>query len=195
MRTLKLPSPTKPARLGNFPPASQEGRLAGPVFYPTICSLILFLIMREALICTYKCTNVQRCVNVRSDITLFYLLCQTRTFTVLHKFNTSFTLRLLCYRALDVQYCTLLAWKSAKWPCAPHDPPPPPGPLSPWHADLSVMRRGGSWQTDSDAAAVAFPHQGPSQKQCLSTCRLKTVELWNIKYLIKCGGSAWLSVL
>jgi hypothetical protein len=29
----KLPSPTKLARLGHFPPASQEGRLAGPVFY------------------------------------------------------------------------------------------------------------------------------------------------------------------
>jgi len=30
---LKLPSPTKLARLGCFPPASQAGRLAGPVFY------------------------------------------------------------------------------------------------------------------------------------------------------------------
>ncbi len=30
--TLKLPSPTKLARLGHFPPASQAGRLAGPVF-------------------------------------------------------------------------------------------------------------------------------------------------------------------
>ncbi len=30
---LKLPSPTKLARLGHFPPASQTGRLAGPVFY------------------------------------------------------------------------------------------------------------------------------------------------------------------
>ena len=30
---LKLPSPTKLARLGHFPPASQAGRLAGPVFY------------------------------------------------------------------------------------------------------------------------------------------------------------------
>jgi hypothetical protein len=29
---LKLPSPTKLARLGHFPPASQAGRLAGPVF-------------------------------------------------------------------------------------------------------------------------------------------------------------------
>jgi hypothetical protein len=30
---LKLPSPTKLARLGHFPPASQAGCLAGPVFY------------------------------------------------------------------------------------------------------------------------------------------------------------------
>jgi hypothetical protein len=29
----KLPSPTKLAQLANFPPASQTGRLAGPVFY------------------------------------------------------------------------------------------------------------------------------------------------------------------
>jgi hypothetical protein len=32
-RPLKLPSPTKLARLGHFPPASQAGRLAGPLFY------------------------------------------------------------------------------------------------------------------------------------------------------------------
>jgi hypothetical protein len=31
--TLKIPSPTNLARLGHFPPASQAGRLAGPVFY------------------------------------------------------------------------------------------------------------------------------------------------------------------
>jgi hypothetical protein len=36
--TLKLPSPTKLARLGHFPPASQAGRLAGPVFYVYISS-------------------------------------------------------------------------------------------------------------------------------------------------------------
>ena len=30
--TLKIPSPTKLARLGHFPPASQAGRLDGPVF-------------------------------------------------------------------------------------------------------------------------------------------------------------------
>ncbi len=35
---LKLPSPTKLARLGHFPPASHAGRLASPVFY-TISSL------------------------------------------------------------------------------------------------------------------------------------------------------------
>jgi hypothetical protein len=36
---LKLPSPTKLARLGHFPPASQAGRLAGPVFYVYVFSL------------------------------------------------------------------------------------------------------------------------------------------------------------
>jgi hypothetical protein len=30
---LKLPSPTKLARLGHFPPASQAGRLAGVLYY------------------------------------------------------------------------------------------------------------------------------------------------------------------
>jgi hypothetical protein len=35
---LKLPSPTKLARLGHFPPASQAGRLVGPVFYVYIFS-------------------------------------------------------------------------------------------------------------------------------------------------------------
>ncbi len=37
---LKLPSPTNLARLGHFPPASQEGRLAGPVFYIYVFSLV-----------------------------------------------------------------------------------------------------------------------------------------------------------
>jgi hypothetical protein len=36
--TLKLPSPTKLARLGYFPPASQAGRLADPVFYVCLFS-------------------------------------------------------------------------------------------------------------------------------------------------------------
>jgi hypothetical protein len=37
---LKLPSPTKLARLGHFPPASQAGRLAGQVFYEYVFSLV-----------------------------------------------------------------------------------------------------------------------------------------------------------
>jgi hypothetical protein len=38
---LKLPSPTNlAARLGHFPPASQAGRLAGPVFYVYVYSLV-----------------------------------------------------------------------------------------------------------------------------------------------------------
>jgi hypothetical protein len=37
---LKLPSPTKLAWVGHFPQASQAGRLAGPVFYVYIFSLI-----------------------------------------------------------------------------------------------------------------------------------------------------------
>jgi hypothetical protein len=36
---LKLPSTTKLARVGHFPPASQAGRLAGPVFYVYFFSL------------------------------------------------------------------------------------------------------------------------------------------------------------
>jgi hypothetical protein len=39
--TLKLPSATKLARLGYFTPASQAGRLAGPVFYVYVFSLVL----------------------------------------------------------------------------------------------------------------------------------------------------------
>jgi hypothetical protein len=39
--TLKIPSPTKLARLGHFPPASQAGRLAGPVFYVYVFSLAI----------------------------------------------------------------------------------------------------------------------------------------------------------
>ncbi len=41
---LKLPSPTKLARLGHFPPARQAGRLAGPVFYVYVFSLITTLL-------------------------------------------------------------------------------------------------------------------------------------------------------
>jgi hypothetical protein len=37
--SLKLSSPTKLARLGHFPPASQAGRLAGPLFYEYVFSL------------------------------------------------------------------------------------------------------------------------------------------------------------
>jgi hypothetical protein len=37
---LKLPSPTNLARLGHFPPASQVGRLAGPLFYVYVFSLV-----------------------------------------------------------------------------------------------------------------------------------------------------------
>ncbi len=36
----KLPSPTKLAPLGHFPSASQAGRLAGPVFYVYVFSLV-----------------------------------------------------------------------------------------------------------------------------------------------------------
>ncbi len=39
--TLKLPSLTNLARLGHFPPASQAGRLAGPVFYVYVFFLVL----------------------------------------------------------------------------------------------------------------------------------------------------------
>jgi hypothetical protein len=42
--TLKLPSPTKLAQLGHFPPGSQAGRLAGPVFYVYVFYLVLPLL-------------------------------------------------------------------------------------------------------------------------------------------------------
>jgi hypothetical protein len=42
--TLKLPLPTKLARLGHFPPASKAGRLAGPVFYVYVISLFATVI-------------------------------------------------------------------------------------------------------------------------------------------------------
>ncbi len=42
---LNLTSPRKLARLGHFPPASQAGRLAGPVFY-----IIYFLWVRTLYI-------------------------------------------------------------------------------------------------------------------------------------------------
>jgi hypothetical protein len=48
-KTLKIPSPTKLARLGHFPPASQAGRLAGPMFYEYVYSLVLPIF---SLICT-----------------------------------------------------------------------------------------------------------------------------------------------
>ncbi len=38
--TLKIPSPIKLARLGQFPPVSQAGRLAGSVFYIYVFSLV-----------------------------------------------------------------------------------------------------------------------------------------------------------
>jgi hypothetical protein len=38
--TLNLPSPTKLARLGHFPPVIQAGRLAGLVFYVYVFSLV-----------------------------------------------------------------------------------------------------------------------------------------------------------
>ncbi len=40
VNTLKLPSPTKLARLGHFLPASQAGRLAGPVFFVLYMSFL-----------------------------------------------------------------------------------------------------------------------------------------------------------
>jgi hypothetical protein len=55
---LKLPSPTKLARLGHFPPASQEGRLAGPVFY-NISFLFFFCEQNIPVLSTYKKLAIQ----------------------------------------------------------------------------------------------------------------------------------------
>ncbi len=43
--SIKLPSPTKLARLGNFPPACRAGRVAGPVFYVMVFSLVVSFMM------------------------------------------------------------------------------------------------------------------------------------------------------
>ncbi len=45
--TLKIPSPTKLARLGHSPPVSPAGRLAGPVFYVLYMSFLC-----DVLYCT-----------------------------------------------------------------------------------------------------------------------------------------------
>jgi hypothetical protein len=47
---LKLPSPTNLARLDHFPPASQAGRLAGPVFYVYVFSQEKTLVCRIRLL-------------------------------------------------------------------------------------------------------------------------------------------------
>ncbi len=49
---LKLPSPSKLARLGHFPPASQAGRLAaaGPVFYVYVFSLVSSQVSRTDIL-------------------------------------------------------------------------------------------------------------------------------------------------
>jgi hypothetical protein len=44
--SLKIPSPTKLARLGHFPPASQSGRLAGSLFYVYVFSLVVNILQR-----------------------------------------------------------------------------------------------------------------------------------------------------
>jgi hypothetical protein len=67
---LKLPSPTKPARLGHFPPASQAGRVAGPVFYAMLYIFSLaglhgtVLDFRHVLQNAYNCEyNGRRCTR------------------------------------------------------------------------------------------------------------------------------------
>ncbi len=44
---LKLPSPTNLAGLGHFPPAIQAGRLAGPVFYVYVFSLVFIGVIND----------------------------------------------------------------------------------------------------------------------------------------------------
>jgi hypothetical protein len=48
--TLKLPSPTKLAWLGPFPPVSQAGRLAGQVFHVYVFSLIACVVKISSLV-------------------------------------------------------------------------------------------------------------------------------------------------
>jgi hypothetical protein len=52
---LKLPTPTKLARLGHFPPAGQAGRLAGPVFDVYVFSLEQCLLCGEGRHPSFHC--------------------------------------------------------------------------------------------------------------------------------------------
>jgi hypothetical protein len=66
MRTHETPSKTaitdKPARLGHFPPASQAGRLAGPVFYTIY---FLWIILYLGVLATYPETPGPACDRLR----------------------------------------------------------------------------------------------------------------------------------
>ncbi len=77
---LKLPSPTKLARLGCFPPASQAGRLAGPVFYTKSFLWIrlknLYLVSREQHTPPpTKNINTANCSYFVSSLVCTLLLC------------------------------------------------------------------------------------------------------------------------
>jgi hypothetical protein len=59
----KLPLPTKLARLGHFPPASQAGRLVGPVFYALQikgrCLVLIYVLPEKELLFPKQNYNVQ----------------------------------------------------------------------------------------------------------------------------------------
>jgi hypothetical protein len=65
---LKLPSPTNLARLGHFPPVSQAGRLAGPVFYV----YVFYLVARKSTVQnpfppSFKCNVLRESLSVDSQ--------------------------------------------------------------------------------------------------------------------------------
>ncbi len=73
---LKLPSPTKLARLGHFPAANQAGRLAGPVFYVYVFSLV----EQTAVIVSLdsRMTGLSRALRVFEDTDLHLVHIESR---------------------------------------------------------------------------------------------------------------------
>ncbi len=65
---LKLPSPTKLARPGHFPPASQAGRLAGLVFYVYVFLWLLHKTSVVLLITFTTCLDWNSCLPWRWEL-------------------------------------------------------------------------------------------------------------------------------
>jgi hypothetical protein len=72
--SLKKPSPTKLARLGHFPPASQAARLAGPVFYISFFSLSVHTKKLQWVVCVASvlilCAGTLNCHHQSCKLTV-----------------------------------------------------------------------------------------------------------------------------